>query len=161
MEGVAEVSKGVRAQQGIMIPTISKILLVVRNDADYRKATENAIQIAAGKNPKIYLLYAVDMELPPVVPENTEKQIYDRLRKEGEQVIEECIRKIKASGIDVEVIGMHFGFAAERILRTERELKPDLIVLSCRGLSTLKRFLLGSISDEVVKEAKAPVLLVK
>ena len=71
MEGVAEVSKGVGAQQGIMIPTISKILLVVRNDADYRKATENAIQIAAGKNPKIYLLYAVDMELPPVVPENT------------------------------------------------------------------------------------------
>ena len=158
---MAEVCKGIRVRGETTIPTISKILLVIRNDADYRKATEEAIQVAMGSNPKIYLLYAVDVELPPIVSEKVEKQIYDRLRKEGEQIIEECVRKIKDSGIDVEVIGMHFGFAAERILRTEKELKPDLIVLSCRGLSTLKRFLLGSISDEVVNEAKVPVLLVK
>ncbi len=143
------------------LPEISKILLVLRNDADYRKAIENAISIASGKNAKIYVLYAVDMELPPIVPEKVEKEIYEKLREEGKKIVDEAIEKLKAAGIEAEPIGMHFGFAVERILKAEKELNPDLIILSTRGLSTLKKILMGSISEEVTKEAKAPVLLVK
>lgn len=143
------------------LPEISKILLVIRNDTDHRKAIENAISIASGKSAKVYVLYTVDMELPPIVPETIEKEIYDKLREEGKRIVDEAIKKIRAAGIEVEVVGMHFGFAAERILKVERELKPDLIILSTRGLSTLKKILMGSVSEEVTKEAKAPVLLVK
>jgi len=152
---------GTREEVTVTIPEMSKILLVIRNDVDYMRAIENAIYLASGKNPKIYLLYTVDMELPPVVPEKTEKQIYDKLREEGRQIVEKSVEQIKAAGIDVEVIGMHFGFAAERILKAEKEIHPDVIVMGSRGLSTLKKILLGSPSEEVSKEAKAPVLLVK
>ena len=158
-----EIGKKVGTQEeiSVTIPEMSRILLIVRNDADYMKAVENAIYLASGKNPKIYLLYTVDMELPPVVSEKTEKQIYDRLREEGKQIVERSAEQIRAAGLDVEIIGMHFGFAAERILKAEKEVNPDVIVMSTRGLSTLKKILLGSPSEEVSKEAKAPVLLVK
>lgn len=145
----------------IGLPEISKILLVLRNDADYKKAVENAISIAGGRNSRVYVLYAVDMELPPIVPEDIEREVYNRLREEGRKIVDDAVRKLKAAGIEVEEVGMHFGFAAERILRVERQLKPDLIILSTRGLSTLKKILMGSVSEEVTKEAKAPVLLVK
>ncbi len=145
----------------IGLPEISKILLVLRNDADYKKAVENAISIASGRNSRVYVLYAVDMELPPIVPEDIEREVYNRLREEGKKIVDDAVRRLKAAGIEVEEVGMHFGFAAERILRVEKQLKPDLIILSTRGLSTLKKILMGSVSEEVTKEAKAPVLLVK
>ncbi len=143
------------------LPRISKILLIIRNDADYEKATRTAIRIAKGNDAIIYVLYAVDMEVPPVVPENVERELFARLRREGKNIVDACIKQIRSAGIDVEFLDMHFGFAAERILRAERELNPDLIVMCIRGLSMFKKILLGSVSEQVAKEAKAPILLVK
>ncbi|MEM3915121.1 MAG: universal stress protein, partial [Metallosphaera sp.] len=37
----------------------------------------------------------------------------------------------------------------------------SLVVIGSRGLSKLKRVLLGSVSSRVVQEAKVPVLIVK
>ncbi len=37
----------------------------------------------------------------------------------------------------------------------------DLIVTGSRGLSTVKRIFLGSVSSRIVHEAKIPVLVVK
>lgn len=143
------------------LPRISKILLIIRNDADYEKATRTAIRIAKGNDAIIYVLYAVDMEVPPVVPENVERELFARLRREGKNIVDACIKQIRSAGIDAEFLDMHFGFAAERILRAERELNPDLIVMCIRGLSMFKKILLGSVSERVAKEAKAPILLVK
>jgi len=143
------------------IPQISKVLLVLRNDVDHRKAIEYTFSLA-GAGSKVYLMYVVDMEpLPPQVPEDLERKLYQRYREEGNKVLDESTRMLKATGFDVEVLGVHIGIAAERILKAEKEVQPDVIVMSARGLSTLKKLLLGSVSDEVAKEAKAPVLLVK
>ena len=39
--------------------------------------------------------------------------------------------------------------------------KYDLIIIGSRGLSRAKAFLLGSVSDKVVRYANCPVLVVK
>jgi nucleotide-binding universal stress UspA family protein len=37
----------------------------------------------------------------------------------------------------------------------------DLIVMGSRGLGGIKEYILGSVSNQVVHEAKSPVLVVK
>jgi|Deesub1362A_J573_1020465.scaffolds.fasta_scaffold00378_8 nucleotide-binding universal stress UspA family protein len=145
----------------ISIPRMSKILVVLRNDVDHFRTVNYIINLASSMiDPKIRILYTVDIE-PIPLHEETEMKFYGKLRREGEEIVRNAMDKIKDAGIDVELHDMHFGIAAERILKAERELDPDLIVMGARGLSTFKKMLLGSISDEVSRKAKAPVLIVR
>ena len=53
-----------------------------------------------------------------------------------------------------------FGNPADEILAEAQEREPDLIVVGRRGLSAPGRWLIGSVSDRVVRHAHAPVLVV-
>jgi nucleotide-binding universal stress UspA family protein len=87
--------------------------------------------------------------------------MYDELRKRGKEVIDEEVNALQDAGLNPEALPMYFGIAAEEILRTEKRIQPDLIIMGVRGLSTFKKFLVGSVSEEVTRKAKAPVLIVK
>lgn len=52
------------------------------------------------------------------------------------------------------------GFAAETINQVAEEEDVDLIVISSSGKSGLHRFILGSVVEEVLKNAEVDVLLV-
>jgi nucleotide-binding universal stress UspA family protein len=53
------------------------------------------------------------------------------------------------------------GSAADEILTTANDFDPDLIIVGARGLGGIARFLLGSVSEEVLRQARCPVLIVK
>jgi nucleotide-binding universal stress UspA family protein len=53
------------------------------------------------------------------------------------------------------------GSAADEILTTANDFDPDLIVVGARGLGGMARFLIGSVSEEVLRHARCWVLIVK
>lgn len=53
------------------------------------------------------------------------------------------------------------GDPAEEIVRLAKIHKADLIVLGSRGLTGMKRILLGSVSSQIVEDAPCSVLVVK
>ncbi len=52
------------------------------------------------------------------------------------------------------------GDPREAILRSEREIRPDLLVLGTRGRSGLSRLLLGSVAEHVIRGTSTDVLAV-
>jgi nucleotide-binding universal stress UspA family protein len=53
------------------------------------------------------------------------------------------------------------GDAAETILRVAREDEPDLIVMGSHGRGRIRRALLGSVSERVLRASAVPVLLMR
>ncbi|QGP93805.1 Putative universal stress protein [Neomoorella glycerini] len=53
------------------------------------------------------------------------------------------------------------GHPADTLARLVEEEGYDLLVLGARGLSGIKRYLLGSVSEAVVRLASCPVLIIK
>lgn len=53
------------------------------------------------------------------------------------------------------------GDAATEIIRLAKELACDLIVMGTHGRSGLRRLLMGSVAEEVVRKAHCPVITVK
>ncbi|MCP8304623.1 MAG: universal stress protein [archaeon] len=54
---------------------------------------------------------------------------------------------------------VEFGVTSDIIIEVAEKGNHDLIVLGSRGLGTAKRFLLGSVSDDVSHKAKCSVLI--
>jgi len=53
------------------------------------------------------------------------------------------------------------GAIAEIILRVAAECQADVIVMSTHGRSGVKRWLLGSVADQVVTHSDLPIMLVR
>ena len=53
------------------------------------------------------------------------------------------------------------GQAAPSILGEAAKQPSDLVVLGARGLGTVKRLLLGSVSESVLRQASCSVLIVR
>lgn len=64
-------------------------------------------------------------------------------------------------GVEVVQTDVVQGQPAHVILGVVESIKPDVIVLGARGMSTWQGLLLGSTSMAVVQRAEVPVLVVK
>ena len=56
---------------------------------------------------------------------------------------------------------MRMGKAAAEIVELAEELGAGLVVVGSRGLGGVRRALMGSVSDSVVRHAHCPVLVVR
>lgn len=108
---------------------------------------------------KVYLKYIVDID--PIAELYFKDGQFDRLRKEGQEIVDPQITRLRNCGVDVEVLPFHFGIAAEEILRTEKQIQPDIIVVGSSRTSTVRRLLWGGICEDMVRQAKTPVLIVR
>ena len=53
------------------------------------------------------------------------------------------------------------GLSAEQIVRVADKEESDLVVLGTNGHSGLKRLMIGSVTDRVLRACKCPVLAVR
>jgi nucleotide-binding universal stress UspA family protein len=56
---------------------------------------------------------------------------------------------------------LRIGKPDEEIVSQAEELGAGLIVIGSRGVSSIRRALMGSVSDSVVRHARCPVLAVR
>jgi nucleotide-binding universal stress UspA family protein len=68
---------------------------------------------------------------------------------------------MKAAGATVAQAHLRLGRVDEEVVVLAEELGVDLIAVGSRGLGGVKRALMGSVSDSVVRHAHCPVLVVR
>lgn len=84
-----------------------------------------------------------------------------RLPESAVAIIKErCIQVMKTAGLAAKFQFVS-GQVAKRIVEIATQGKTDLVVVGSRGLTGLKRFLLGGISQKVVLHSSASVLVVR
>ena len=68
---------------------------------------------------------------------------------------------MRAAGGTAAQAHLRIGNAAMEIVDLAEKLSAGLIVVGSRGLSGIRRALIGSVSDSVVRHAHCPVLVVR
>ena len=56
---------------------------------------------------------------------------------------------------------LEYGNPAEVLIKIAKKADIDIIIMGSRGLSSVKRFLLGSVSDDISMHSRNSVLIVK
>ena len=93
----------------------------------------------------------------PVVDAEVTDQIWEEAEAEARSTVTAAVSRLQAEGVDASggiVNGSPFFAISEAI-------EPgDLLILTSHGRGGVRRWLLGSVAEKLVREAKAPVMLV-
>ena len=140
-------------------------ILVGLDGSDYSlRALDFAIDLAKKYQSQLVLVHVVMRQIyainPPEAGILAGTAIVRELETEGKTILTQGEEKVKAQGLPVEA-RLRQGVPAEELLRAAADEKADLMVLGSRGLSQVRAFLLGSVSDKVSHHAKCPILIVR
>lgn len=128
------------------------------------RALDFAIDLAKKYQSQLVLVHVVMRQIyainPPEAGILAGTAIVRELETEGKTILTQGEEKVKAQGLPVEA-RLRQGVPAEELLRAAADEKADLMVLGSRGLSQVRAFLLGSVSDKVSHHAKCPTLIVR
>ena len=103
---------------------------------------------------------SVALHAPPPDRAATHVVIEEHYRDAADQLVKVSAERLRAAGF--EAIGtVMAGHPAETIVTHAIATRPDLIVLGTRGLSGLRRRVVGSVSGKVVRYAPGSVLVAR
>ncbi|KAI5429715.1 hypothetical protein KIW84_034333 [Lathyrus oleraceus] len=122
------------------------------------------VAIDFSKNSKNALKWAiVNMADKALIPLEELKEA-EVMKKYGVQTDVEVIHLLNIASTQKEVsvvAKLYWGDARQKLMDSIEDLKLDALVLGSRGLSTIKRILLGSVSNFVMVHSPCPVTIVK
>jgi len=135
---------------------IHSILVAVDGSETSSNAAKIAIDLSKKFGAKLIALHIV----PPNLRFN--KEIFDIANQNGQKIVNEVREKAVAKGVDVqtEVISDVISIT-KVIVDYAEENDVNLIVLGTRGISGIKRLLLGSTASGVVTYSHCPVMVVR
>ena len=90
-----------------------------------------------------------------------ERRLYEEIEEMSRELLRKESWRVKAAGGTVAGSHLRMGEVDLEILALAEELGAGLIVMGSRGLGGVRRALMGSVSDSVVRHAHCPVLVVR
>ena len=134
------------------------------SDASHAGLSE-ALALAAEHQSRLRLVHVVDdlITMPMYEGAIFAGELIEQLRKQGRKLLDECLALCKKKGIAAEAVLLERvgGQAAVLVIEQALEWPAELIVMGTHGRKGLKRIVLGSDAEYVVRHATVPVLLVR
>lgn len=129
-----------------------------------RPAFRMALGLARGGRATLLLLHVLTPPSPFAPPGGEIPSSYLTLiaaaRREARRRLAALLGQARAAGARAQARLVAGGPAAE-ILKVGRGWRPDLIVIGTHGRGGVRRFLMGSVAEHVVRRASRPVLTVR
>ncbi|WP_047866202.1 universal stress protein [Rubrobacter aplysinae] len=144
----------------------TRILLATDGSPDAELANATAVDLANSTNSELHVVTVARSPDPAYLteagPTLNYEQLIQNVRQGAQKTLEEQVSKIERSGGKVEKAHVRVGESRDQeIVALGEEEGVGLIVMGSRGLGGMRRALLGSVSDSVVRNAHCPVMVVR
>ncbi|WP_408957520.1 universal stress protein [Natrinema sp. 74] len=121
-------------------------------------AFDHVLEIAGARDATVHVLTAADTTKDSVI--QMQGDVVDVLEREGERIVRDAADRARERGIET-VTEVRQGTPYRTIVDYADSRDIDLIVMPTHGRRGLKRFLLGSTTERVVRRANVPVLTIR
>jgi nucleotide-binding universal stress UspA family protein len=145
----------------------TKILLATDASKDAARAAQMATEIANNSGSELHVLHVgntADFHVSPGAEQSFSPltRTYGEIREQAEMRLEEAVRQVEEAGGTVARTHLRAGSPDEEILKLcDEQGDFGLIVMGSRGLGPIRRRLMGSVSESVIRHARCPVLVVR
>jgi nucleotide-binding universal stress UspA family protein len=147
------------------------VLLATDGSMDAELAATTAVDLANSTSSELHIVFV--KEDPYVsgdpsywsgVPSEypfTDPEMEREIEQQGRKQLDAEVEKGRSAGGKVAEAHLRVGAAAKEIVALAEDIEAGLIVMGSRGLGRIRRALMGSVSDGVVRHAHCPVLVVR
>jgi nucleotide-binding universal stress UspA family protein len=146
----------------------TKILLATDGSKEARLALTTAADMAQSTNSELHLAYvfptAVQRPFPnPITarPREVLEHELEEAMQQAQQFLDQQVARVKQEGVSVAEAHLVRGRPDREVVLLSEEIGAGLIIMGSRGLGGVRRALMGSVSDSVVRHAHCPVLIVR
>ena len=138
----------------------TKILLATDASEEAELARRTAVDMAISTKSTLHLVTVApgypsyDVNVPNVA---------EQLHEQAEKILDEQAEKVEREGATVAEKHLKISerHRAQQIVQVAEEIQAGLIVMGSRGRGGVRRALMGSVSDSVVRHAHCPVMIVR
>lgn len=138
----------------------SKIMVAIDGSDASMVALNYAISISKEYNAELCALYAVNTDTDLFGP-HASSEYTIRKKKEGQEYLDKAKLTAKEKNMEITAEIIPSTNIPVSIVKYAEEKNFDLIVVGTRGLSGLKRMLLGSVASKIIAYAHCPVMVIK
>jgi nucleotide-binding universal stress UspA family protein len=135
----------------------TEILVPTDGSAGATSALEHAFHLAEKFDTGLHVVYVFDTTNSPLALDNVLTDVHN---PPGESVVEKAVREGEERGLSIEGHVLK-GIPHETIVEYAAENDIGLVVMATHGRSGLKRDLVGSVTENVIRRSKIPVLTVR
>ncbi|WP_017379927.1 universal stress protein [Paenisporosarcina sp. TG-14] len=144
-----------------MTLSYNHILVAVDGSKEAEWAFKKSIDIARRNNATLNLANVIDTRSFAAI-EAYDRSIADRALSFAEELLGDYKKQAEAAGVSKVNVIVDYGSPKTMIARdVAKKVEADLIICGATGLSTVERFLIGSVSGHIVRAAKCDVLVVR
>ena len=142
-----------------------RILVPIDGSKPSKAGLRTALRLASEQGARVKLVHLAQ-EVPVASSDNTDMsvgELYARLRQAGQSLLDRAAKLCSDHGVAAQsrlYVGLG-GRASEMILTEAKRWHADLIVMGTHGRHGLSRLAFGSNAEHVVRNANAPVLLIR
>ncbi|WP_132056747.1 universal stress protein [Halorussus amylolyticus] len=135
-------------------------ILVPTDGSDQPPVTTHALNVAELCDATVHALYVVDEKALNYQPsESGREETLRARREEGESATEKIAEKAADRGVQV-TTAIETGTPSDVVVSYAEDNDIEMIVMGTHGRSGVDRYVLGSVTEEVVRASEAPVLTV-
>ena len=135
----------------------AKVLLATDGSKDAALAARAAVDVCEGTGAELHVVH-VWFNVPTA---RLSPFMRTELHKRGNELLEEGVKRVEDAGGLVTETHLVEGRAADEILDLTGQIGADLVVIGSRGLGTVGRIALGSVSETVIHHSRCPVLVLR
>jgi nucleotide-binding universal stress UspA family protein len=134
------------------------VLVPTDGSATANAAADHAIRLAATTGASVHVVHVVD--LTAAHGEYESRDIFDALEASGRRAVDSVVHRARETDVSSVEASVMSGTPARGILDYATDRDIDLVVMGTQGRSGLERYLLGSVTEKVVRLADTPILSV-
>ena len=139
----------------------TRIVVATDGSSEAQLALTTAADLANSTDSELHVLHVGEVPLVYHPERYAYRSQYEEHEKEAQQILEAEVERIDGAGATVAQAHLRMGRADEEIVELAQSIDAGLIVMGSRGQGRLRRALVGSVSESVVRHAHCPVTIVR
>jgi len=146
----------------------TKILLATDGSEEAQLALGTAVDIATSTNSELHVVTVGPWSPDPAYAVHeasfrwqTYEEASEAIGKEAQEILDKQVSKIQEAGGSLQEAYLRRGRKDQEIVHLSEEIGAGLIVMGSRGRGGVRRALMGSVSDSVIRHAHCPVMVVR